>query len=221
MKTALVLLLACLAAVSARYMTNEVKHADDEFMVKQQAIFEMFMNVWQKEIHNEYYDYAAKFKFEDYKDKFGGEGTYDNFMHFYNFGFLGMDVVFAPFQTEQNKQMMAVFKMLYYAKDWNTFYHFMSWARFNINPGMFIHSLTMAVLHRDDFAGIVLPAIYEINPYYFYNSYTIASAQKARMMGSVKDGELSTYTFHMNYTDYYVDTNPDSKLAYFMEGLRI
>lgn len=222
MKAVFVLLVACLAAVSARYMTNEVKYADDDFIVKQKAIFEILMNVWQPEIHNTYYDLAGTWKFEDFKDKFGGVDTYDDFMHFYNFGFLGMNEIFAPYQTDHNKQMLAVFNMFYFAKDWDTFYHFMSWSRYHINPGMFVHALTMAVLHRDDFAGIVLPAIYEINPYYFFNSFLISKAQKMRMQGTTKmhkEGDLYSYTFKMNYTSYYVDTNPDSKLAYFMEGL--
>lgn len=47
MKTALVLILACLAAVNAKYMVKDVKYADNDFMVKQKAIFEIFMNVWQ------------------------------------------------------------------------------------------------------------------------------------------------------------------------------
>lgn len=219
MKT-FILFLACFAAVSASYMKDDVKVADKEFMVKQKAIFEIFINVWQPEIHNSYYDLAQKFSFDAYKSKFSDE-VYENFMHFYHYGFLDQHEIYAPFQTEQNKQMLSLFKMFYFAKDWDTFYNFMVWARFHVNPGMFIQSLTMAVLHRDDFAGIVLPAIYEITPYYFFNNYVIASAQQMKMQGvskMQKAGDFYSYTFPMNYTNYYVDTNHDSKLAYFMEG---
>lgn len=221
MKTALVLIVACLAAVSAKYMTNEVKFADADFMAKQKAVFEIFMNIWQPEIHNSYYDVAQKFVFDDFKSKFTNHEDYEHFTELYNYGFLGMEEIFAPFQTEQNEQMLAVFKMFYFAKDWDTFYNFMVWARFHINPAMFIQSLSMAVLHRDDFAGIVLPAIYELNPYYFFNNHVISRAQKMKMQGTFnmeKTGDFYSYTFPMNYTNYYVDTNPDSKLAYFMEG---
>lgn len=221
MKAVLVLLLACLAAVSAKYMTNEVKFADEGFLKKQKAVFEIFMNIWQPEINNSYFEESKKWVWTDVKDKFTNVEAYENFMHYYKYGFLGMNEIFAPFQTEQNKQMLAIFKLFYYAKDWDTFYHMMVWARFNINPGMFIQSVSMAVLHRDDFAGIVLPAIYELNPYYFFNNHVIASAQKMKMQGThkmEKVGDVYSYTFPMNYTNYYVDTNPDSKLAYFMEG---
>lgn len=221
MKTVLVILLACLAAVNAKYMSKEVKYAEKEFLVKQKAIFEIFINVWQPEIHNSYYDMATKFKFEDYKEKFSPE-VFKYFYHFYNSGsFLQFEYNYAPYQTEHNEQMLSVFKMFYFAKDWETFYNFMAWARFNINPGMFIQALTMAVLHRDDFQGIVLPPIYEITPYYFFNNYVIQSAQRMKMQGTskmTKAGDFYSYEFPMNYTNYYVDTNHDSKLAYFMEG---
>lgn len=218
--TTLFLIFACFAVASASYMKHDVKVADKEFMVKQKAIFEIFMNVWQPEIHNSYYELSQKFTFEGYKDKFNAE-AYENFMHYYDFGFLGMHEIFAPFQTEHNEQMLALFKMFYFAKDWDTFYNFMVWARFHVNPGMFIQSLTMAILHRNDFTGFVLPPIYEITPYYFFNNYVISSAQQMKMQGvskMEKTGDLYSYTFPMNYTNYYVETNHDSKLAYFMEG---
>jgi Hemocyanin, copper containing domain/Hemocyanin, all-alpha domain len=223
MKTVIFLFAACLVAVNAKYMTQDVKFADNEFLVKQKAIFEIFVNVWQPEIHNSYYDIAQKWDFtKDYKNKFTNVEAYDTFMHYYKFGFLDMEEIFAPFQTEHNEQLMAVFKLFYYAKDWETFYNFMSWARFNINPGMFIQALSMAVLHRDDLAGIVLPPVYEITPYYFFNNYVIQSAQRKKMQGFTsmeKVGDFYTYTFPMNYSSYYVDTNPDSKIAYFMEDI--
>lgn len=222
MKTSLVLLLACLTLVCGKYMSKDVKYADKEFMMKQKAIFEIFMNVWQPEIHNNYYDMAKKFSFETYKDKFDSD-AFKNFYHFYTFGFLKFEANYAPFQTEQNEQMLSVFKMFYTAKDFEgSFLPFMSWARFNINPGMFIQALTMAVLHRDDFQGIVLPAVYEITPYYFFNNFVIQSAQRMKMEGTTKMtkvGDVYSHTFLMNYTNFYVETNHDSKLAYFMEGL--
>ncbi|CRL07341.1 CLUMA_CG020320, isoform A [Clunio marinus] len=221
MRKVSVLIFAFIALCSARYMTDEVKYADDDFIVKQQEILEILMHVWQEEIHNKYYDVAKQWNFDSYKDKFTPE-VYDNFTYYYDDGFLDMTEIFAPFQTDQNGQMLALFKMFYYAKDWDTFYRFMCWARFNINPGMFIQSLSMAVLHRDDLAGIVLPAIYEISPFYFFNNYVVTNARLMTMRGTtnmMKNGDTNSYTFEQNYTNYYVETNHDSKLAYFMEDI--
>jgi hypothetical protein len=143
MKSVLVLLVACLVAVSGRYMTNEVKYADNDFMVKQKAIFEIFMNVWQKEIHNDYYEQSQKFSFEGFKEHVGNAEVYERFMHFYDYGFLSMDEIYAPFQSEQNEQMLSIFKIFYFVKGWDNFYNFMVWARYHINPGMFIQALTV------------------------------------------------------------------------------
>ena len=222
MKTALVLVVTCLAAVSAKYMTNEVKYADSDFLAKQKVVFEIFMNIWQPEIHNSYFELAQKWSFDGAKDKYTNAEAYDNFIHYYHYGFLGMNEIFAPFQTEQNEQMLSLFKLFYYAKDWDTFYNTMVWARFHINPGMFIQAFSMAVLHRDEYAGFILPAIYELNPYYFFNNHVISSVHKMKMQGVYKmehKDDFHTFTFPMNYTNYYVDTNPESKLAYFMEDI--
>lgn len=222
MKSITFLIVAFLAVASARYMTNEVKIADKEFMTKQKAIFEIFMNIQQPELHNHFYEEAQKFSFDGFKEHFTNAEAYEEFMFFYeNHGFLSMEDTYAPMQSAQNTQMMAVFKMFYYAKDWQSFYNFMVWARFHINSGMFVQSFTMAIFHRDDMMGIVLPAIYEINPYYFFNNFVISKAQRVRMQGfsnMQKNGDMYTYTIPTNYTDYYVYTNEDSKVAYFMEG---
>lgn len=217
-----VLIVAFVGFVAARYMTNEVKYADKDFMVKQKVLFDIFTNVWQQEVHNSYFEEAKNFNYLTIKKQITNEHAFDCFNECFKKGFIGMEDIFSPLQKVHNHQMLAVFKMLYYAKDWDTFYKFMVWARFHINPGMFIQAVTMAVLHRNDFAGFVLPAIYEISPFYFFNSYVITKARRIQMMGKEsmnKQGDAYTFTVPMNYSNYYVTTNSESKLAYFMEGL--
>jgi len=213
--------LFCLAAASAKYMTNEVKYADKAFMEKQKAIFEIFMTVYQPEIHNKYFEESQKWAWDGVKDKFTNAEAFEEFFGFYSYGFLGMEEIYSPMQSQHNEQMLSLFKMFYFAKDWDTFYHVMVWARFHINPNMFVQALTMGVLHRNDMEGFVLPAIYEVNPFYFFNNVVISKAQRAMIHGKSgmkKEGSVYSYTIPMNYTDYYVVTNHDSKLAYFMEG---
>jgi hypothetical protein len=222
MKSVLALVLLGLSAVSCSYMTQDVKYADGDFLAKQKVFFDIFSSVWQPEIHNTYFEMSKNFKFETYKEKFTNLEYYNDFMKWYNYGFLGMNEIFAPFQSEQNQQVMAVFRMFYYAKDWETFYNFMVWARFNINPGMFIQAVTMAVFQRNDFQGFVLPPIYEISPYYFFNTYVVNEAQRIKMQGykaMVKEGDYYTYTFYTNYTNEYVETNHDAKISYFTEDI--
>jgi hypothetical protein len=204
-------------------MTNDVKYADRDFMLKQKAIFEILMNVWQPEWHNTYYDEIKDFDVTSFKSMVKIEDAYQCFYDCYEKGFMGMEEIFRPLDHEQSVQFFAVFKMFYYANDWNSFYKFMLWSRFNINPGMFIQALTMAVLQRDDFAGFVLPAIYEISPFYFFNNYVITKARRSEMLGKenwekVDGSDVYTYTIDTKYTNNYLTTNQESRLAYFMEG---
>jgi hypothetical protein len=44
------------------------------------------------------------------------------------------------------------------------------WARTPINEGMFMYSLSVALIHRPDTYYFSLPPIYEIYPHYFYST---------------------------------------------------
>lgn len=220
MKVSLLFLLVVTLA-SATYMTSEKKYAEEDFLTKQKVFFEIFMNVWQPEIHNKYFDDAKNFNFFDFKDKITNEDAYNCFAACYERGFIGMEDVFSPMLEYQNHETLSLFKVFYYAKDWDTLYKLMVWARFNINPGMFIQAVTMTVLQRKDLAGFVLPAIYEISPFYFFNSFVVTKTRRMSMQGFnnlEKVDNVHTYTVYTNYTNYYYNTNHDSKLAYFMEG---
>ena len=75
-------------------------------------------------------------------------------------------------------QAWGLFNYFYYAKDWQTFAQNVAWARMHCNEGMFVYALTLAVIHRDDFQGLIMPSIYEIFPQYFFNSKFIYEAEK-------------------------------------------
>lgn len=76
------------------------------------------------------------------------------------------------------KQALGLFNFFYYAKDWATFTHNVAWARIHVNEGMFVYALTMAVIHKPEFEGFILPQIYEIFPQYFFNSKFVYEAEK-------------------------------------------
>ena len=220
MKASVIFLLA-FAFAGATYMTSERKTADGDFLAKQKVFFEIFMNVWQPEIYNKYFEDAKNFNYVDFKDKITNEDAYKCFVMCYEKGYTGMDEIFSPMNEWQNFETLSLFKTFYYAKDWDTFYKLMVWARFNVNPGMFIQAVTMTVLHRQDFAGFVLPAIYEISPFYFFNSYVVTNTRLIKMRGVNKFNsvrEVPSYTVYTNYTNTYHATNKEGKLAYFTEG---
>lgn len=137
----------------------------------------------------------------------------------YKTGLLPRGEVFSIFYEEHRHEAIALFHVLFYAKDWETFYKTACWAREYMNEGMFVYAMHTAILHRHDTQGMVLPAIYEIFPYYFVNSEVIDKAYTYKMKHGGKTGE-PTYYVNANYSGWYMHTNPIMKdMAYFTEDV--
>lgn len=85
---------------------------------------------------------------------------------------------FGALVKTHHKQALGLFNHFFHAKDWLTFLHNACWARVHVNEGMFVYALTLAVIHRDDFRGLMLPMIYEIFPQNFFNSEFVHEAKK-------------------------------------------
>lgn len=77
-----------------------------------------------------------------------------------------------------NQQANGLFKLFYYAKNFDVFQRCVSWARMNVNEAMFVYALDLAVTHRNDLQYLVLPSIYEIFPQNFFNSKFVYQAEK-------------------------------------------
>lgn len=104
----------------------------------------------------------------------------------------------------------------------NFFFCSVVWARYHFQYVMFTEAVYMVVFHKAEFAGIVLPAIYETNPYHFFNSYVVSKSQKEALNGmynAVKVDDYHVYTVEQNFTDYYMTYNYDAKLSYFTEDI--
>ncbi|XP_034661394.1 larval serum protein 1 beta chain [Drosophila subobscura] len=173
-------LLACLGLVAAAsfHQTHEVKIADKGFLLKQKFLFEvvyriedplMFEDIiklgekcYFDESYYTHYDLYMKKFFEAYK------------MH----SLLPKGEFFGQLVKSHAKQARGLFNFFYYAKDWETFMHNVAWARMHVNEGMFVYALTLAVIHREDFHGLMLPSIYEIFPQFFFNSKFVYEAEK-------------------------------------------
>jgi hypothetical protein len=89
--------------------------------------------------------------------------------------------VFTLFNDEHRQQMITLFEALFFAEDWETFLRTACYARDRVNEGQFVYALSVAVLHREDTRGVVLPPAYEIYPHMFVNSEVIHAAYKAKM----------------------------------------
>lgn len=87
---------------------------------------------------------------------------------------------------------------------------------------MFVYALTTCIHHRDDMAGIEVPAMYEVYPYYYFHSEVIQKAHQYKMQGfyGMKKVEgVYTAVIPANYTGWYMHTNAEQKVSYFTEDI--
>lgn len=188
------------------------------FLIKQKAILDIFQHVYQTDLYNEQYIELRKYRIEDNIDRYENVKYVQEFLRLYKDGMLPINYVFTVKNQKHLDQAIALFNVFYYAKDWDTFYKTMIWARYNINPGMFVYALYVAITQRSDMVDIVLPSPYEINPYYFYNSRVIQKAQSYKMQGFYGSNKVQdTYNIVINTNNYTKDD--EWKLSYFTEDI--
>jgi hypothetical protein len=106
-----------------------VKYADKVFLEKQKAILEVFQHVHQKEIHTQLWTDSKTYKIEEHYDSYTNVEAIKEFVRLYNHGLLGFDEIFTVYNEEQKDEVAALFNIFFYAKDWETFYKTMVWAR--------------------------------------------------------------------------------------------
>ncbi|XP_065361706.1 larval serum protein 1 beta chain-like [Calliphora vicina] len=173
-------LLACVGLVAAAslHTTHEVKVADKNFLEKQKFLFEIVYRVEDPLMFEEYIKLGDKFIVDkSYYTHY--DFHMEKFWESYKMAaLLPKGEFFGALVKTHHKQALGLFNFFYYAKDWETFLHNVCWARMHVNEGMFVYALTLAVIHRDDFNGLMLPSIYEIFPQYFFNSKFVFEAEK-------------------------------------------
>lgn len=181
--TVLVLLGAC-AFAAAYYQTSDAHFADAAFLKRQKLVFDVLQHVHQNEVFHTLFAESQTFKLIDYKEHCTNATRFDEFYERFEHGaFLAKNEIFSVLNYEQLAQARSLFYLFYYAKDWETFEKTFVWARFHFNEGQFVYAFSAAVLHRKDAAGIVLPAIYEIYPYYFFDTHVVQKAQLTQLQG--------------------------------------
>jgi Hemocyanin, all-alpha domain len=132
MKAILLVTLAVVASLASGMVVGPkttVKYADKDLLLKQKAILEVFQHVHQKEIHTQLWTDAKAYKIEENLDSYTNVEAAKEFVRLYKHGLLGFDEIFTIMNKCQNEEAIALFNILFYAKDWDTFYKTMVWAR--------------------------------------------------------------------------------------------
>ncbi|XP_023936973.2 basic juvenile hormone-suppressible protein 2 [Bicyclus anynana] len=223
-----VLGLAALAAAHVVYDDHTIVNMD----VKERQIFilKLLNHVMEPVVYKEIEDIGKNFKIEDNVELYTKQDCVKTFLTNLKFGFLPRGEVFTLNIERQMKEVITMFHMLYYAKDFVTFIKTACWMRMYLNEGMFVYALTVAVRHRDDCRGIILPPPYEIYPYYFVRADVIQRAYMLKMKKGLIDHKLcdlygikktdkDVFIIDENVFDRRHYLNDEDRLRYFTEDI--
>jgi len=143
-----------------------------------------------------------------------------DFLIAYKKGMLPRGDIFSVFYEPHRLQMIKLFDLFYFAKDYETLYKIACWSRDRVNEYMFVYALSTAVYHRADMRGIVLPPFYEMFPQKFVDSEVVFKAYHEYM--NHKDApEYTTSIPVSNYTEFWTQHDMEQRIAYFGEDLGI
>lgn len=192
------------------------------FLQKQQVILDVFQHVHQNDTQNKLYADSDNVDWTTLGEWYEDPTVVSNFVKRQEIGLLERGEEFSVLKKSHIEEAIALFRLLHQAENWDTFYRVLVWARFHVNEGVFIYASTVAILHRPDMEGIVLPAPYEIYPYYFFSAETIQEAQISKMQGfpsTKKAIETNELIIESNYTGWNKRSNPEQILSYFTEDI--
>lgn len=197
---------------------------------KQILLLKLLNHVTQPCMYKDIEEYGRQYKIEENMDKYTKIDVVKRFINNYHVGFLPRGEIFTLHVERQIKEVIDMFNVLFYAKDFTTFFKTACWMRLNVNEGMFVYALTVAVRHRDDCRGIVLPPPYEIYPYFFVRADVIQKAYMLKMQKGTIDSKLcdfygikktekNVYVIDENIYDTRVYLNDNDNLRYFTEDI--
>ncbi|XP_068986396.1 hexamerin-like [Bombus flavifrons] len=213
-------LLAC-SLVNAEYYNT--KTADKDFLLKQKKVYNLLYHITQPaEINYTWYEEGQKWDIEANINLYSNPAAVKEFLYMYKNGMLPRGEVFSLYYPYLLKEMVALFRLFYYANDFETFYKTALWARNNINEGEYIIAFYNAVIRRQDTKFIQLPPPYELCPYLFFNSEVLQKSHHTSLFDLREtSGEYKTYIFRANYSGWYMNREYylENKLNYFMEDI--
>ncbi|CAH2046689.1 unnamed protein product, partial [Iphiclides podalirius] len=196
---------------------------------KEMCIKKLLNHILQPTMYEDIKDTAREYVLEENLDKYLQVDSVKKFINMFKMGLLPRGEVFVHSNELHIEQAVMVFRLLYFAKDFDSFIRTACWLRERINGGMFVYALTCAVFHRPDCRGIAVPAPYEIYPYFFVDSQIINKAFMMKMSRAAKDPVIQNY-YGIQVTDknlVVIDwrktvrntLSQDDKISYFTEDI--
>nr|CCA94924.1 hemocyanin subunit c [Mastigoproctus giganteus] len=140
------------------------------------------------------------------KDKFGMRVQREPKLQ--GLGILGRGQLFSCFHQAHLEEAIKLAEVFILAKTFSEFLDLAYQARDYVNEGLYVFSLSVAVLHRDDCRGVSLPPIQEVFPDKFvpvetmYNAYkqaTITDPEKEIIVESETTGNVLDPEYNVAY----------------------
>ncbi|CAG9562296.1 unnamed protein product [Danaus chrysippus] len=164
-----------------------------DIKTKEVLCMKLLNYILQPTVYDDIRDVARDWVLEENIDKYLKVDVVRRFIEMYKMGFLPRGEVFVHTDEKQMDQAIQTFRLLYFAKDFDTFIRTACFLRERINGGMFVYAFTCAVFHREDCRGVSIPAPYEIYPYFFVDSHIINKAFMMKMTKAITDPLVMDY----------------------------
>ncbi|GJQ73640.1 hypothetical protein Trydic_g13983 [Trypoxylus dichotomus] len=224
MKTIL-LLLALIAFVGAgqeEQLRQQYASGDNVPVERQKDILQLFRFVNQPSYYKNYIQIAQSFPVQN-EQLYTKPEVVKEFFDIYSNYLISRDAVFSLYNDEHLEQAIALYNLFYYAKDFETLLNVAIWARQNVNSGLFVYSISVALVQRPDTRTYTLPPIYEIFPQYFFNNEVIQQAQmyKQQYISPLYQKYRQGFGITSNYTSSYLYLSKEQALDYFTEDIGI
>ncbi|KAH9639333.1 hypothetical protein HF086_012943 [Spodoptera exigua] len=207
----------------------KMKSVEEPFIGRQKKILALFEHSEQLNQQSEYYQLGKYYNIESNIANYINKDAVKEFLILFKAGFLPKYHKFSVFYEKMRNEAIAMFYIMYYAKDFDTFYKTASWAKINTNEEQFLYAFYIAVVQRPDTTGIVLPAPYEVYPQFFFNKEVLLRMYRTKMQGGVYNAvtavnygvvkENNSYIYYANYSNGLTYPNQEQKLSYYTEDI--
>ncbi|GJQ73638.1 hypothetical protein Trydic_g13981 [Trypoxylus dichotomus] len=127
--------------------------------------------------------------------------------------------LFSVHNQKHLQQAIVLFKFFYYAKTVEDLYKFAIWSQDMVNERMWSYALSVALVHRPDTFGIIIPAIYEMQPHLFFNSEVMQSVEKLAESCVISQTKDSGRIVKDDKLNRYTNLDREQLLTYFTEDV--
>ncbi|KRT78720.1 hypothetical protein AMK59_6998, partial [Oryctes borbonicus] len=149
------------------------------------------------------------------------ENLFKNFTKFSTFvdeKWLKKGEIFSLLHQPHLEQATLLFKALYYTKTVDGMYKLAAWSKQFVNERMWSYSVSVALIHRPETFGIILPPHYEMNPNFYFNSEVITKMEQSRNECNAKSKNVDVVVNDI-VLERYTNFDTEHLLRYFTEDI--